>query len=68
MDANGNALPLTEEGHFHEDLVVVESDGNYPTRSDDRLLIMRAKVGDYVNYDAGVWETDMAITCAGWND
>ena len=29
---------------------------------------MRAKVGDYVNYDAGVWETDMAITCAGWND
>ena len=61
VDANGNALPLTEEGHFHEDLVVVESDGNYPTRSDDRLLIMRAKVGDYVNYDAGVWETDMAL-------
>ena len=61
VDANGNALPLTEEGHFHEDLVVVESDGNYPTRFDDRLLIMRAKVGDYVNYDAGVWETDMAL-------
>lgn len=61
VDENGNALPLTEEGHFHEDLVVVESDGNYPTRSDEGLLLMRAEVGDYVNYDAGLWDTDMAL-------
>lgn len=61
VDSNGNALPLTDEGHLHESLLVVESDGDYPTRVETELLIMKAKIGDYVNYNAGVWETDLAM-------
>lgn len=61
VDKNGNALPLSEDGSLHEQLIVLESDGNYPTRSETDLLIMKAKIGDYVNYDAGVWSDDLEV-------
>ena len=61
VDENGNALPLSEDGTLHENSIVLESDGNYPTRSETDLLIMKGKIGDYVNYDAGIWTENLEI-------